>query len=140
MIRLQPIRVPALMNALATLPDCAIATVPPRRSDAGRSSMYVALGTVRSTMPMQFGPEERDARLARDLGDLGLHPRRRLAALDDAAARDDRPPGTPAAAASRTTAGARSGLSATTTMSGTSGSDGEVRVATGCRRSRRSAG
>ena len=38
---------------------------------------------------MQFGPDQRQAVLARDPRDLGLHRGGRLAALDDAAARDD---------------------------------------------------
>ena len=77
------------MNASVTEPDWAIPATPPRGRYGETSPMYVALLAVRSTTPMQFGPDERDPVLAGDLGDLGLHRRRRRAALDDAAARDD---------------------------------------------------
>ena len=51
--------------------------------------MYVALGALRSIEAHAVRAEERDPRLERDRGDLGLHPRGGLATLDHAAARDD---------------------------------------------------
>ena len=89
MIREKPIRLPAWMNASVTEPDWAIPATPPRGSHGLTSPMYVAAFVVRSTMPMQFGSEERDPVVAGDRGDLALHPGRGLAALDDAAAGDD---------------------------------------------------
>ena len=101
---------------------------PPRGSHGLTSPMYVAAFVVRSTMPMQFGPR-RAIPWARAISATS----RCIRAA--ASPPSTTPPpgmitlGTPARAASSTTAVARSGLTATRTRVGTSGQRVERRVA-----------
>ena len=120
MIREKPIRLPEWMKASVTEPDWAIPTTPPRGSHGLTSPMYVALFVVRSTRPMQLGPS-RAIPWRRAISRTS-----RCIAAAAAPPSTTPPPGTttaraPAAAASATTAAARRGLTATTTVSGTSG-------------------
>ena len=121
MIRLKPMRLPDWTNASVTDPDWAMPATPPRGRYGETSPMYVALLTVRSMTPMQFGPTR------------AMPCRRAMSATSCCIAAAAAPPsttpppgmittGTPASAAAWVTVAARNGLSATIAMSGRSGS------------------
>ena len=89
MIRLKPTREPGVDEGVghgAGLGDAGDAAA---RQVRRHVADVRALFAVRSTTPMQFGPDEGDAVPPGDVGHLDLHRGGGRAALDDAAARDD---------------------------------------------------
>ena len=121
MIRVNPTRDPEWMKASVTDPDWAMPATPPRGRYGETSPMYAEELTVRSITPMQLGP----TRASPCSRAMSATSRCIVAAASPPSTTP--PPGMitagmPAAAASRVTIAARNGFSATSAMSGRSGS------------------